>query len=211
MREWASRLSRRWRWVTALAVLLFAWCVWPTLYSQQSTLWNGRAPWRTNRITGVASVLTESGWVEFEPGPSAAPSVKRTPRFPVAVTLPEDTLSHITARVEYDWSFPTIYVSNGDGSDWIVQSVDFDVKVVRVNGDVVCNRSVTALAPVYPGLGQNMLGVGRTEVFNVKNAPAVDDGLTATWKLRSAKGWKLDALRSFRDQLSTSREQRSDE
>lgn len=53
-----------WRWYSkmllALAVVAFAYSVWPTPYRYMTT--GGRGVWRIARITGQGAVLTSTGW-----------------------------------------------------------------------------------------------------------------------------------------------------
>jgi hypothetical protein len=70
--EFAAR--HKWFILGAVVVIVFAWCVWPTLYRYDHLRTKYlTAPVRINRITGNAEVLNYRGWQTLaSPSPTSS-------------------------------------------------------------------------------------------------------------------------------------------
>ena len=68
-RPWSLWQRRLLHLAGVVALLLFAWLVWPTPYEYFGDYGSGLV--RVHRVTGKAELLTKTGWEKLEPNPFA--------------------------------------------------------------------------------------------------------------------------------------------
>jgi hypothetical protein len=159
----------------ALAVVLFAWFVWPTRYRYTTAKYrNMDMPVRIDRFTGRTELLYPRGWVEVGPRPDS----------PKEEAIPLSELAKVTGqcsikRVLYDSLSCEIY----NGSEWRINEIVVHVTVYKSSREKVLERDYRMY--MYPALGP----LASSEC-SARLGFQLGPGETWSWEMVSAKGTK---------------------